>query len=284
LALSTTDAWAVGYSFGASGFRTLTEHWDGSGWVVVTSPAPGASSYLTSITRVPGSTTLWASGYYLTKDEGFATLVERWNGSIWKVVTSTNPASGNALYGIAASTASSVITVGLQQVSGGLHPGVQTLAEHWNGTAWTTTTGPTLPGPGRLLAAAVDSSSGSGWAVGRYYDADDNRLPLIEHWDGSAWSLMASPHPSGRNVLEGVAVIPRSGGAVWAVGEQFGASLTANALIEVWDGSAWQLVPSGSPGGSDSRLSGVAATASRSWTVGFSADGAHNEHTLIERC
>jgi len=46
---SACDAWAVGTQDGSGITATLTEHWNGSAWTVVPSPAPGAVSQLRSV-------------------------------------------------------------------------------------------------------------------------------------------------------------------------------------------------------------------------------------------
>src|SRR5207247_2313765 len=68
------------------------------------------------------------------------------------------------------------------------------------------------------------------------------------HWDGSAWSIVATPNaPMDWSRLYGVAAT--SSNDVWAVGaSQDVASVPGRTLIEHWDGSAWSIVPSPSPG------------------------------------
>ncbi len=36
------------------------------------------------------------------------------------------------------------------------------------------------------------------WAVGYQYNSNDIASTLVEHWDGSGWSVVASPNPTGR--------------------------------------------------------------------------------------
>ena len=56
------------------------------------------------------------------------------------------------------------------------------------------------------------------------------------------WTVVPSPNPaSNRNILRGVGSI--SSNDVWAVGES-----GTQSLIEHWDGSAWTIVSSPSPG------------------------------------
>src|SRR5437899_949601 len=62
---------------------------------------------------------------------------------------------------------------------------------------------------------------------------------LIEHWDGSQWTMVSSPNPgSVRDELYGVAAI--SANDVWAVGDSFNGGNSNNlTLIEHWDGTSW---------------------------------------------
>jgi len=56
------------------------------------------------------------------------------------------------------------------------------------------------------------------WAVGQSQNGTSG-IPstLIEHWDGTSWSIVASPSPGSAATLSGAAADPASGQA-WAVG------------------------------------------------------------------
>jgi hypothetical protein len=62
---------------------------------------------------------------------------------------------------------------------------------------------------------------------------------LTEHWNGTKWTVVASPNPAGitSNYLYSVSTL--SGTAAWTTGYDFGTS--DRALVEVWNGKAWQL-------------------------------------------
>jgi hypothetical protein len=124
---------------------------------------------------------------------------------------------------------------------------------------------------GELFAVAA-STPDDAWAVGGPSDWGSGPPPtaLTEHWDGTQWSVVASPEVTG--VLEGVAVAAHDD--VWAVGE-LGSFTSATdegpgtgALAEHWDGSQWtQVTVAGAR-----RLSAVAATSGRDvWAVGSDA-------------
>lgn len=93
--------------------------------------------------------------------------------------------------------------------------------------------------PHGWLAGVAAASSTSVWAVGRVGDGSRDE-PLVEHYDGRSWQVVAVPHPLGR--LEAVNA---RGGAVWAVGDcRFkGAGWTTGALVERSAGSRWLRVP-----------------------------------------
>jgi hypothetical protein len=53
----------VGFQTGGGTNATLTEHWSGSAWTVVPSPAPGTLSLLRSV-RGTSPSDVWAVGSY----------------------------------------------------------------------------------------------------------------------------------------------------------------------------------------------------------------------------
>src|SRR5205823_1967956 len=106
--------------------------------------------------------------------------------------------------------------------------------------------------------AVAARSPNDAWAVG-YYDQSPDTRALIEHWDGTAWSIVTSPNNgANQNYLEAVAAI--SANNAWAVGYNYtngaGRWLT---LVEHWNGSAWSVAASPNATSSDNQLRGVAA-------------------------
>ena len=78
-ALSAHDIWAVGnYDNGKPPKHTLTEHWNGTSWMVVASPNVGTDlNSLESVARVPGTHNVWAVGeYFDTAINAWRTLAE----------------------------------------------------------------------------------------------------------------------------------------------------------------------------------------------------------------
>src|SRR5258708_3105966 len=119
----------------------------------------------------------------------------------WQIVRSPNRSiksfSNNTLFGVAALSDSDVWAVGnfLSSNNGAIN---ETLTEHWNSTAWKLVSSPNVGTMGSSLLPVSAASSKDAWAVGnvpRINNANGNR-PLIEHWNGTAWSVVASPNPS----------------------------------------------------------------------------------------
>jgi hypothetical protein len=122
------------------------------------------------------------------------------------------------------------------------------------------------------MLAAV--SANDVWAVGQTYA----NQTLIQHWDGTSWSVILSPNPSGVSHLRGVAAV--SATDVWAVG--YYKSGPYRTLIEHWNGTSWSVVPSPNPGASDNTLHGITAVSANDvWAVGaYRPSGPYQ--TLIE--
>jgi hypothetical protein len=67
------------------------------------------------------------------------------------------------------------------------------------------------------------------------------------HWDGSKWSLGKLPNRGGEgSLLRGTVALSSSD--VWAVGQTQELDGTILTLTEHYDGTAWGIVPSPSPG------------------------------------
>jgi hypothetical protein len=111
VALSPTNAWAVGYaSGGINGTTAVVLHWNGTAWSVSAAPALGA---LNSVAAV-SATDLWATGSDSTT--GMPALAN-WRGSSW--TTSAAPLAGSPAFasisGLAAS-GTSLLGVGYTSV------------------------------------------------------------------------------------------------------------------------------------------------------------------------
>src|SRR5262249_60698024 len=101
-------------------------------------------------------------------------------------------------------------------------------------------------------------------------------ITLIEHWDGTNWSIVPSPNPDTQsNQLHAIAGVASND--LWAVGGR-GDGITCcpdESLTEHWNGTSWSVVSN--PGGS--ALQGMTALATNNvWAVGLTAAGCDIDH------
>ncbi|MGI8588139.1 MAG: FG-GAP-like repeat-containing protein [Chloroflexia bacterium] len=175
--------------------------------------------------------------------------------------------AGTVLQAVAPRTPSDVWAVGFYYPSPG--GGAQTLVEHWDGTAWTIVPSPSLSTNANVLLGVTALASNNAWAVGLSSDAGGTERTLIEHWDGTSWTIVPSPNVGTlSNNLNSVAVSAPND--IWATGGWTGSGVqVGHTLTEHWDGQTWTVVPSPSPGTIDNYLSSVSVAAPNDvWAVG----------------
>ena len=203
----------------------------------------------------------------------------------WRLVpTPKEPVLDAHFNAVKAISANDVWAVGSTIPSVGPQP---SLIEHWNGSAWSVVSNPHPGFTGDTFYAVAATSTNDVWAVGSLTNTNDFRisLTLIEHWNGSRWSVVSSPSPgTGTNELFGVVAI--SSNDAWAVGH-FGNSNSAadSMLAEHWDGSHWSVVPTPNPGTFANRLNSVTALSTNDvWAVGnFFLNGSQGpDQTAVE--
>lgn len=197
---------------------------------------------LVSVTAL-ASNNVWGVGdNYDPNAKAEHTLIENWNGSHWSIKPSPNPGTLNALSGIVALSANNIWAVGGFVNN---NSPIQTLIEHWNGSSWSVVPSPNVPiAPYNYLLSVAAASPNDIWAVGYFYPTSSVPYQiLIEHWDGSRWSIIPGPDPGGPNIYnllyEATAI---SSNDVWAVG-YYENTNTIQPITEHWNGSAWFIVP-----------------------------------------
>lgn len=96
------------------------------------------------------------------------------------------------------------------------------------------------------------------------------------------WSIVASANPgTSANALLAAAAISSTN--AWAVGTMTNTGGSQQTLIEQWNGTAWNTVPSPNVGPGNNVLSGIApVSAGNIWAVGSYLNGSGIAQTLIE--
>lgn len=201
----------------------------------------------------------------------------------WSLAASPAVGQEGRLLAVAADAPNDAWAVGQYEGADSLQ---RTLVEHWGGRQWAYVNSPNPGARDNILQGVAADSPSDAWAVGSQMSATGVSQPLVEHWNGSAWSVATIPGAGslgGR--LTGIAAIAPTD--VWAVGSYVtissgqGPSSPEQPLALHWNGAQWQSVPVPSPAtGSFEYLSAVAAVSSRDvWAAG--SDSAANT-SLIE--
>jgi hypothetical protein len=246
-----------------------------SPWTVVASPSPSSqSNYLDAVDAV-SATDAWAVGAAVrnstTSTPG--TLTEHWNGTRWRYVPSPNATDGyNELFGVEARSSRNVWAVGYSNIA--LYGSERSLIEHWNGSAWRIVPSPNIGQNANILYDIASVTGSNMWAVGLGNSTSlQSGRPLIQHWNGTAWSLIPSPNlGTGFAELRGVTAVSASD--IWAVGRK-----GTHTLVEHFDGTSWTVITS--PDGADgpSVLYAVdAVSANDVWAVGSAGNSVLVEH------
>ncbi|MCP3800593.1 hypothetical protein NLX83_15105 [Allokutzneria sp. A3M-2-11 16] len=231
------------------------------GWTVTPTPklTPG---YVLNGGSMVNANSGWAVGYHLT-NMWAGTVALRWDGKGWK---HTPTPKGLTLSAVAATGERNALAVGLKSEKA-------SLAARWDGAKWVELPSPT---PGGLPAGADPElssiavvSENDAWAAGCAQTDDFSAgVPLLNRWNGKAWSAVAVPKPANANFacLRGVAA--RGANEAWAVGYA-GTGAGVRPLALRWDGAKWTEVAAAATGAPEAKFTQVVISGKDVWAVGF---------------
>ena len=267
---ATNNVWAVGnqdVQVGPGTFTSgpLAERFNGTSWSVVATPTPaGSTGSVLSGVKTFSTTNAWSVGSYsaASGSPSGRTLIQRWNGASWSIVSSPNPdPTQNLLTDIDGASANDVWAIGNKGFDGygGTTSG---LVLRWNGSAWTQANVPGTESDGTFnvptLEDVVALSANDVWIVGRVFSWIDLRfVPMALHWNGATWQrTVMSTAPNDGVGFRGVAALSPT--KVYAFG----------SVIARWTGTAW--VTDAAVNG---QLGDAAATGTSTvWGVGYRYD------------
>jgi hypothetical protein len=173
--------------------------WNGLSW--------SAGTSVTGFSFV-GSLSCLSAGFCEAVGEGpSGENATAWNGTAWTAQATPGPVS-NSFNSVSCNTATSCEAVGQALGSNGAPV---PYADAWNGSTWTTQPAPAPANSQSSSLASVSCTSASSCtAVGQYSSSSiptfGQTQTLAEVWDGTAWTIPATPDPSstGPNLLAGV--------------------------------------------------------------------------------
>jgi hypothetical protein len=248
VACALSSCMAVGeYSRKSGGDRALAESWDGAAWTLRLPPKPRSidDMVLQDVACVsPMSCT--AVGRFSQElqavSSNTAPLIERWDGTEWRIERSAIPRASldTELNAVACPTSDRCVAVGFQRNPGGTF---STFAEIRNGTMWKmlATAEPSKSSYAKfsdLACPRPDRCIAVGWSA-----SGTNLRSLVESWNGARWKVVPTPTPaeSTSSVLTAIDCVDVT--YCYAVGIYQQVSPTEHAFSESWDGAKWTIVP-----------------------------------------
>jgi hypothetical protein len=283
---SATDIWAVGQFIPDANqdlTQTLIEHWDGTSVTAVASPNVGNfANALFAVTAKGGLA--WAVGYFIDANSNFnaKSLILAWDGKNWNLVSHPHVGTADQFFGVSAISPTDIWAVGATRDSSGKFT---TLTEHFDGNDWDVVSSPNPGATSNQLHAVRAVSANSVWAVGFQTGNQGPDIPVIEHWNGSQWSVVNPPSVSKVSTyLFGVSAV--SDASVLAVGDKQDNIHNPKTLAEAGANGTFSVETADNVGTGENHLYGAAAFSdSLAFAVGDALDPTSgNFNNLVERC
>lgn len=188
VALSSTDVWAAGYSTdrgkNTPEGTSLTMHWDGQAWSLIDSPNPSRSLDVIWSMGRDDTGGVWALGQYRGSDHHLHPLMLRWNGLSWVTATLRGDSFWSA-QAVAGAADGPVWVVGSPSTSSfAIARCIEAMCR-------------TMVEPtefDRSASSVYSAAPDDAWVVGVTWG--DRSTPLVQHWDGTAWSSVRFPEAS----------------------------------------------------------------------------------------
>ena len=285
--ISPTLAWAAGtVNIGEANPGQVIERWNGAKWSQVPGPtfAPGDVPSIFAMAYTSESD-IWAIGSLLVDEEDLLFLFEHWDGTAW---TATTVESGDAfLEGASADATNDAWAVGF---NGAENDDSLTLAMHWNGTSWQQVSTPSVGSGANQLNGVLALAPNNVWAVGFSTPVAPPQsaatLTLIEHYDGTNWTVVPSPNVGPLNSFQSnrlFGLTANSADDIWAFGSYFASDGSGHqmTLLLHWDGTSWTIAPSPDPHLkgkflSDLLFAGVVPSPGNVWIFGTEDEPPHS--------
>ncbi|HEY3831121.1 MAG TPA: hypothetical protein VGO03_02400 [Acidimicrobiia bacterium] len=229
----------------------LLEQWDGTRWSVETVPLPGvATSTWFGGISCGAPTSCIAVGGYDTSNHESGRLIEQWNGTTWSPVSSPSPSArhDSSFSDVSCFGSGNCTAVGGEVDATGHE---QSIAEHWNGTAWSIEALPTGADFGGVITCPdVWHCMTVGGSTAAFAS-------------GGHWTVIDPP--SGSPTLTGVACVTASDCVASGVAH---ATTSGGAAMMRWENGTWSRDAVTSPGSTYDTLYAVACAGHACQSVG----------------
>jgi hypothetical protein len=279
-----SDCVAVGTAVDHAGQAvTLAEVSSATGWTTVATPnpngAPGAGLLGVSC---PAAGWCIAVGSRARSTSRLRPLAEIFRNGRWSIAATPVPPSATftELDGVSCTSTTACTAVGSYLSSSNL---IETLAERWDGAAWTiqpTPNPPTIPNVAQLAAVSCASAT-SCMAVGSF-ETMQTTVSFAERWNGTRWTILSTPNHGETHDTAVSCTSPRSCTAVgYAITRSTG---TDHTVVQEWDGAAWTAPAGAMTAGTDAAsFAGVSCGTTSCVAVGSQVSGTGGRTTLAAR-
>jgi hypothetical protein len=240
----------------------------GPTWTIESSPnVSGATASTLAAVSCRAKGSCMAVGTYFKGPNGDqSALAEQLKGTNWSIEP-TPPITGvhySLLSGVSCAGPTMCMAVGYTATSRA-NTTVRALAEQWNGTAWAIDPTP-LPTLGTWWVTLSDVSCpavNDCLAVGAYirHATTSEEQPLTERWNGTSWSIVATPNPRAEDgsSFNGIDCVSTTRCEV--VGEYAYADVAQSLIAYSYNGSTWTAQKPANPSGQESNsVNSVACT------------------------
>jgi hypothetical protein len=147
-------------------------------------------------------------------------------------------------------------------------PGLDQLESRQLLTGFQVVSSPTIAGAGLNAVSAVSPTDI--WAIG---DQSSGPTTLAENFNGTKWSAVATPNPSGSPFADLNGVSTLASNAVWAVGED-----ASGPVVEFFNGTSWSIQSASTTGGVLNAVTALSPT--DVWAVGSTSIGTGSGHFI----
>jgi len=198
---------------------------------------------------------IWAVGY-ITEYGSYKMLTMHWDGVQWTVIPTGLP---GRLFAVMALASDNVWAVGSERIL------------HWDGLAWSLSFH--AQGTSATVFHDIDAASSNDiWAIGSYYQEEQQIISFLMRWNGTQWNNMPLPQLGPQNTLYSIEVV--SANDVWVAGGGHSTGGYLETLIMHWNGSTW--TETGTPPGysaPEGPIKDIIALAGNDiWAVGWDVD------------
>ena len=272
-----------GYENQAGAEVPLAQARTSAGWRILAAATPPGAVFTTLLGVSCTATDACAAvGYYTDGVRHIHPLAEIWTGTRWKIQPVPSPPGHPLSWFFAVSCASvrACTAVGAQTDA---HGNSTSLAERWNGAAWSiqATASPPASTGSELLAVSCASVTAC-TAGGADTDGAGTSVPLAERWNGTSWRIQATPAPPG-SISAGFAGVSCSSATDCTAAGSYSAKSGSSVMLgERWNGASWRIQATPSPAGATgSHFLAVSCTAPGACTaVGAVTAGARGARTV----